>query len=205
LPASPTLGQNAVGAAPAASADCTSPKGGPVSRAPSSCGRCQPSHAWCADQLASPVAPLLLTRHPEFGSNEPGLALRAAHQGCTRFASPRRLPPSGPVRPDLCLRSNRGFVGRHRYSCDVAAASPASDMLSPSVLPSARPKPRAGSRRSVQATCRLPTSAVECPPSTPANRPNPAGFCCSSKPLHRRVAMSLASHCQPSCFRLGVA
>jgi hypothetical protein len=50
---------------------------------------------------------------------------------------------------------------------------PASDMLSRSNPRSARPKGLPTVRRGPVATCRLPASAMECPPSTPTCRPIP--------------------------------
>jgi hypothetical protein len=55
-------------------------------------------------------------------------------------------------------------------------------MLSRSAPPSARPKPLAGFHRSAWATCRLPTSATERSPNTPASCPSPARM------LQRRTA-----------------
>jgi hypothetical protein len=97
---------------------------------------------------------------------------RAIHQDHTDWEGPRCLPPIGPIDHAPRLRLDRSFPGRHWYP-DLAAESPASDMLSRPAPPSARPKPLAGFHRSAWATCRLPTSATERPPNTPTNCPNP--------------------------------
>jgi hypothetical protein len=73
--------------------------------------------------------------------------------------------------PSLALGAR--LPGRHWYP-DFAAKGPASDMLSRPASPNARLKPLAGFHRSAWATCRLPTSAAECPPSTPPSCPNSA-------------------------------
>jgi len=108
LPASPTLGGDAVGAAPPATA-ASPPRKAARCPEPGSCGRYQPSRAWRVDDPTSPVTLWSFPRHPEFSTTGPRLALRAAHQGCARVARPRRLPPSGPFRCHLCLRSGRHF------------------------------------------------------------------------------------------------
>jgi hypothetical protein len=156
-----------------------------------------------ADSQAPPVALSFLPWHPRFSSKGPGPLSRAVHQDRTRVAGPRRLPPAGPIDRAPRLRSEHSFPGRHWYP-GFAANSPASDMLSRSAPPSARPKPLAGFHRSAWATCRLPTSATERSPNTPTNCPNPVA-CCSGEPLREQVATPLAKPHQPSCLRPGVA
>lgn len=68
LPASSTLGGDAVGAAPPAAASITAPKGGPVSQALARADFVGPTRARYASSRAPPVTPSLLPRHPELGS-----------------------------------------------------------------------------------------------------------------------------------------
>jgi hypothetical protein len=121
------------------------------------------------------VAPSFLPQHPEVGPREPEPSSRATHQGRTRSGGPKRLPPTGPICNAPGFRLERGLPGRHW--CPDSRRGPASDTLSRPASPNARPKPRAGFHRSVWATCRLPTSAAEHPPSTPPICPNLATSC----------------------------
>jgi hypothetical protein len=67
----------------------------------------------CPGSLAPPVASRTPSRHPELGLEKPGPSSRAARQGCTRFAGPRRLPPTGPISLAPSLRLKRDRLGRH--------------------------------------------------------------------------------------------
>jgi hypothetical protein len=66
------------------------------------------------------------------------------------------------------------------------------------------PSPEPAIRRSCRATCRLPTSAVGRPTSTPSSHPNPVASCGSKLP-RARVVTSLAGHLQPDSHRPGGA
>jgi hypothetical protein len=132
-----------------------------------------PTRARQADLQTPLVAFTSLPWHPRFGPRRPGPSPRAVHHDSARFEGPRCLPPIGPINRAPRLRSGRCLLGRHWYP-GFATKSPASDVLSRPASPTARPKPLPGFHRSVRATRRLPTSATECPPNTPTNRPNPA-------------------------------
>lgn len=117
-----------------------------------------------------PVAPSLLPRHPELGS-------RVLTRFPCRLSRPHTFhEPEAPStgrshRPLSSLALGARLPGRHWYP-NFAVKGPASDTLSHPASPSARLKPLAGFHRSAWATCRLPTSAAECSPSTPPSCPN---------------------------------
>lgn len=202
MPASSTLGGDAVGAAPPAATNAIAPRGCPVSRAVARAGFFGPTRArWAGSQapLSRPVhslgIPSSLPERPAYCPCRPPRphtfrrpevpSAGRSHSPCPRLAPETRLP------------------GRHWYP-DFAAMGPASDLLSRPAPPNARPKPLAGFHRSAWATSRLPTSAAECPPSTPPSRPNPVADC-SGKPLREQVTAPLAELHQPSCLRPGVS
>jgi hypothetical protein len=161
-----------------------------VSRARSPCRRCRPN--------TGPVSQLAGT---SCRSLAPHSASRARHQRARAAATcrpPRRdtldrleAPSTDRSRWPLPALARRARpADRHRYS-DVSVGSPASDMRSRPASPNARPKPLAGSHRSAWATCRLPTSAAECSPSTPTGCPG-LGHHGSGEPLPDQVARPLA-------------
>lgn len=136
------------------------------------------------------------------GHEPPELVLCAAHQGNTRLASSSRLPPTGPVRARLGLRLDRCFSAA--TSASALPPGPGFRHAFTPGAPSARPELLAGFRQGSQATCRLSTSAAECPPSTPASDPSPTdhhGFW----PLCQQATPSLTSRRRPSCLRPGVS
>jgi hypothetical protein len=102
---------------------------------------------------------------PESQSRRHVPSTTTRHALSTRGAFHRQVPHATP-----CACAQSIPADRHRCS-DVSAGSPASDMRSHPASLSARPKPLAGSRRSAWATCRPPTSAAECSPSTPTGCP----------------------------------
>lgn len=136
------------------------------------------------------------------GHEPPELVLCAAHQGNTRLASSSRLPPTGPVRARLGLRLDRCFSAA--TNAPALPPGPGFRHAFTPGAPRARPELLAGFRQGSQATCRLSTSAAECPPSTPASSPSPAdghGFW----PLCQQAAPPLTSRRRPSCPRPGVS
>jgi hypothetical protein len=162
---------HAVGTAPASCCQAITPEGmrGVPRRSPSGC--CRPASSpmvWPADAPCRCPQPL------------PGIPSRAA-RARTRFpASHQRMRLFEPEAPSTSKshrrrpgsRPNGDRMGRHWY-LGFAAEGPASDMLSRSNPRSARPKGLPTVRRGPVATCRLPASAMECPPSTPTCRPIP--------------------------------
>jgi hypothetical protein len=197
----PTLGSGAIGVAPLAAALLTAPKGGPVSQAADSCGPCQP--------LTRPVSP------------RAGDSCRAPFP-CQHPGSVTNRPSSSCVTPTKVAYSWRARVAFHRQvlSAPVSACASTAASWPPPVLrrcrrgpgfrhaftpgaPSARPQLPPGFRQSSQATCRLSTSAAECPSSTPATSPTPAGHH-GFWPPYRRATPPLASRRRPSLFRPGV-
>jgi hypothetical protein len=95
-----------------------------------------------------------------------------APQPGMRFFEPEAPSTSKSHRRRPGSRPNGDRMGRHRYP-GFAAEGPASDMLSRPNPRSARPEGLPAIRRGPEATCRLPASAMECPPSTPTCRPIP--------------------------------
>jgi hypothetical protein len=82
--------------------------GPPGVPSPARAGFVDPTRARCADSRTPSPTLSSLPQHPEFGPTGLGPSPRAAHQGCTRFLDPRRLPPADPVGLDPRLRSGRG-------------------------------------------------------------------------------------------------
>jgi hypothetical protein len=146
-------------------------RGRAVSRAEARVGVVGPARArWSGSQTPhvatrSPCpASRAVPREPEPASPHPNQRMRLVEpEAPSTDKSHRRRPSSRP-------NSNR--VGRHWYP-GFATVGPASDMLSRSHPRSARPNCLPAVRRGPWATCRLPASAMECPPSTPTGRPIP--------------------------------
>lgn len=202
MPACSALVGDAVGAAPPAAVNAIAPQGCSVSRAVTRADFLGPTRARWADSQA----PLT---HPA-----PSPGIPSSFPKCLAYSSCRLPRPHTICRPEAPsagrshlprpkLAPETRLPGRHWYP-DFAAMGPASDLLSRPAPPSARPKLLAGFHRSAWATSRLPTSATECSPSTPAICPNPAAGC-SGKPLRGQVTVPLAGLYQPSCFRPGVS
>jgi hypothetical protein len=146
---------------------------------------CAVSHAWLEWALSALLAPddparrrpvslpAARARHPEPRRESQSPCPRIPTKGC-RSSGPRRLPPASPT-----------VDARARARTATAWAATGTPALPPRAqLPTcfhaptpgdARPKSLPAVRRSAGATCRLPASAMECPPSTPTCRPIP-GF-----------------------------
>jgi hypothetical protein len=152
-----------------------------VSRARSPCRRCRPNTGPVSQLAGTSCRSLAL---PSASRVRHQRARAASTCRPPRRDTPCRLEAPSTDRsrePPPALTHRASPADRHRCS-DVSVASPASDMRSRPAPPSARPKPLAGSRRSVWATCRLPTSAAECSPSTPTGCPG-LGHDDSGEPL----------------------
>jgi hypothetical protein len=202
LPASPALSSNAVDAALPAAASTSAPKGCPVSR------------AWLPQALSARHEPGALTSRlplsplPASSGIPDSVGLgqdrfhappaKAAHAVATREAFRRQVPSPSALACARTAATGPPLVPRFGHR------GPASDMLSRSASLGARPEPLAGFHRSALATCRLPTSATERPPSTPTNRPNLVARC-SGEPLRDRVVCPLRGVDPPSFLRSGVA
>lgn len=197
----PTLGSGAIGVAPLAAAILTAPEGDPVSQAASSCGPCQPLTRPVSRRTGDPCRASLLCQHPGSVTNRPSSSrvppTKVTHSWRARVAFHRQVL-SAPVSacastaasrpPPVLRRCRRGPGFRHAFTPGA---------------PSARPRLPPGFRQCSQATCRLSTSAAECPSSTPATSPTPTGHHGFWPPC-RQATPPLASRRRPSFFRPGV-
>jgi hypothetical protein len=173
-----------------AAAAFTVPRGAPAAAGLGLRPRCRRSANPVRRLLTPPVAPAAPSGCPAGSSRA---RIRFAHAP-SRARAPRiqgafhrQVPPS----PAPCLRTARGPSGRHRHP-DLAAGMGLptcvhahSRALDPSTVPAIH--------RSAQATCRLPTSAVGRPTSTPTSCPNHLARM-RWRTTARDVATALAGH-----------
>jgi hypothetical protein len=147
-------------------------KGSAVSRAATRVGVVGPARARWSGSQTPHVATRSLCPASRAPLREPGPASPHPNQRM-RIFEPEAPSTSKSHRRRPGLRPNDDRMGRHWYP-GFATEGPASDMLSRPHPRSARPKCLPVIRRGPGATCRLPASAIECPPSTPTCRPIPA-------------------------------
>jgi len=137
-----------------------------VSRAAARAGLVNPTRARWSGSQAPRVATRSLCPASRAPPREPGPASPHPNQRM-QIVEPEAPSTNRSHRRRPSLRPNGDRVGRH-WCPGFATGGPASDMLSRSNPRSARPKCFPAIRRGPEATCRLPASAMECPPSTPA-------------------------------------
>jgi hypothetical protein len=204
LPASSTLGGDAVDAAPPAAAITICPSQGcSVSRAVARAGFVYPARAqWPGSQapLSHP------SPSPGIPSSVPECPIRfscAARHGRTRSTNPARLPPAGPIGRSPRLRSgpdSRAATGTLALppraqlpTCFYARLRRTLDTSTGPAFTGA-PGPHAAHRLLQRSAPRAHLRAVQ----TPAVIRN-------GKPLRGWMTLPLAGLGQPSCFRPGVA